>query len=117
MWRRYSLNTLHTPCPLVHGLNKIGRLMPTLVSGIYVKSIIPLSTHIVFDYIEQYAPGFRKLVIDKEVLTPPDLEQIFGLTGGVRSYYLFCYTFSNYTIEYISWGYVIGSTLLSQTNV
>jgi len=38
----------------------------------------------VFDCIEQYAPGFHKLVIDKEVLTPPDLEKIFGLTGGVR---------------------------------
>ena len=38
----------------------------------------------VFDCIEEYAPGFRKLVIDKEVLTPPDLERIFGLTGGVR---------------------------------
>ena len=37
-----------------------------------------------FDCIEEYAPGFRKLVIDKEVLTPPDLERIFGLTGGVR---------------------------------
>lgn len=37
-----------------------------------------------FDCIEQYAPGFHKLVIDKEVLTPPDLEKIFGLTGGVR---------------------------------
>lgn len=39
---------------------------------------------VVFDCIEEYAPGFRKLVIDKEVLTPPDLERIFGLTGGVR---------------------------------
>lgn len=38
---------------------------------------------VVFDCIEQYAPGFRKLIIDKEVLTPPDLERIFGLTGGV----------------------------------
>ena len=43
-----------------------------------------LSPFIVFDCIEEYAPGFRKLVIDKEVLTPPDLERIFGLTGGVR---------------------------------
>ncbi len=36
----------------------------------------------VFDSIEDYAPGFKKLVIDKDILTPPDLERIFGLTGG-----------------------------------
>ena len=39
----------------------------------------------VFDAIEQYAPGFRKLIVGKEVLTPPDLERIFGLTGGVST--------------------------------
>lgn len=36
----------------------------------------------VFDIIEQYAPGFRKSVIGRDILTPPDLERIFGLTGG-----------------------------------
>eukprot|EP00731_Ephydatia_muelleri_P020512 Em0013g239a len=36
----------------------------------------------VFDCIEEYAPGFKQLVVGKEVLTPPDLERIFGLTGG-----------------------------------
>ena len=36
----------------------------------------------VLDLIEEYAPGFRDLVIDKQVLTPFDLEQRFGLTGG-----------------------------------
>ena len=38
----------------------------------------------VFDTIEQYAPGFRDLVVGWETLTPPDLERIFGLTGGVK---------------------------------
>ena len=56
-----------------------------------------------FDCIKECTPGFRKLVIDKEVLTPPDLERIFGLTGGVRFYLLLPY----YATEYISWGYVI----------
>ena len=37
----------------------------------------------VFNCIEEYAPGFKQLVVGKEVLTPPDLERIFGLTGGV----------------------------------
>lgn len=36
----------------------------------------------VFDCIEAYAPGFKKTVVGHEVLTPPDLERIFGLTGG-----------------------------------
>ena len=35
-----------------------------------------------FDCIEEYAPGFRSLVVGAEALTPPDLERIFGLTGG-----------------------------------
>jgi phytoene dehydrogenase-like protein len=36
----------------------------------------------VFEMIEEYAPGFRSLIIDKQVLTPLDLERRFGLTGG-----------------------------------
>lgn len=36
----------------------------------------------VFDLIEEYAPGFRSLILEKQVLTPLDLERRFGLTGG-----------------------------------
>ncbi len=36
----------------------------------------------VLDLIEEYAPGFRSLIIEKQVLTPLDLERRFGLTGG-----------------------------------
>ncbi|XP_051507311.1 pyridine nucleotide-disulfide oxidoreductase domain-containing protein 2 [Myxocyprinus asiaticus] len=36
----------------------------------------------VFNWIEQYAPGFKKSIVGKDILTPPDLEKIFGLTGG-----------------------------------
>uniref|UniRef100_A0A3Q3BG78 Pyridine nucleotide-disulfide oxidoreductase domain-containing protein 2 n=2 Tax=Kryptolebias marmoratus TaxID=37003 RepID=A0A3Q3BG78_KRYMA len=36
----------------------------------------------VFDWVEQYAPGFKKSVVGRDVLSPPDLERIFGLTGG-----------------------------------
>ncbi|XP_073537441.1 pyridine nucleotide-disulfide oxidoreductase domain-containing protein 2 isoform X2 [Phyllobates terribilis] len=36
----------------------------------------------VFDWIEKYAPGFKASVIGRDVLTPPDLERIFGLSGG-----------------------------------
>uniref|UniRef100_A0A8C8BDZ4 Pyridine nucleotide-disulfide oxidoreductase domain-containing protein 2 n=1 Tax=Otus sunia TaxID=257818 RepID=A0A8C8BDZ4_9STRI len=36
----------------------------------------------VFDCIEAYAPGFKASVIGRDILTPPDLEKIFGLPGG-----------------------------------
>ncbi|XP_062852233.1 pyridine nucleotide-disulfide oxidoreductase domain-containing protein 2 [Trichomycterus rosablanca] len=36
----------------------------------------------VFNYVESYAPGFKKSIVGKDILTPPDLEKEFGLTGG-----------------------------------
>ncbi|NWI70765.1 PYRD2 protein, partial [Todus mexicanus] len=36
----------------------------------------------VFDCIEAYAPGFKASIISRDILTPPDLERIFGLPGG-----------------------------------
>ncbi|MDQ6665978.1 MAG: NAD(P)/FAD-dependent oxidoreductase [Acidobacteriota bacterium] len=36
----------------------------------------------VLDLIEAYAPNFRSLVIDRQILTPLDLERRFGITGG-----------------------------------
>ncbi|XP_029030879.1 pyridine nucleotide-disulfide oxidoreductase domain-containing protein 2 [Betta splendens] len=36
----------------------------------------------VFDWVEQYAPGFKNSVVGRDILVPPDLERIFGLTGG-----------------------------------
>ena len=35
-----------------------------------------------FDIVEQYAPGFKDSVIDRQILTPQDLEATFNLTGG-----------------------------------
>lgn len=35
-----------------------------------------------FETVEQYAPGFTQSVIDRQILSPLDLEQTFGLTGG-----------------------------------
>jgi phytoene dehydrogenase-like protein len=35
-----------------------------------------------FDIVEQYAPGFKDSVIARQILTPVDLEETFGLTGG-----------------------------------
>jgi len=36
----------------------------------------------VMDLIEEYAPGFRSLVRERQVLSPLDMEEIYGLTGG-----------------------------------
>jgi phytoene dehydrogenase-like protein len=35
-----------------------------------------------FDLLEEYAPGFKRSVIARQVLTPLDLERTFNLTGG-----------------------------------
>jgi phytoene dehydrogenase-like protein len=35
-----------------------------------------------FDIVEQYAPGFKASVIDRQILTPRDIEATFNLTGG-----------------------------------
>ena len=32
--------------------------------------------------LDEYAPGFSSLVVHRQVLTPLDLEQTYGLTGG-----------------------------------
>ncbi len=36
----------------------------------------------VLDVIEEYAPNIRSLIVEKQVLTPLDLERRFGITGG-----------------------------------
>lgn len=35
-----------------------------------------------FAVMDEYAPGFSSTVLDYQVLTPVDIEQIYGLTGG-----------------------------------
>jgi phytoene dehydrogenase-like protein len=35
-----------------------------------------------FDILNDYAPNFKRSVIDRQVLSPLDLERRFGLTGG-----------------------------------
>jgi phytoene dehydrogenase-like protein len=36
----------------------------------------------VLGLVDEVAPGFSSQVLEREVLAPPDLERIFGLTGG-----------------------------------
>jgi phytoene dehydrogenase-like protein len=37
---------------------------------------------LMIDTVERYAPGFKASVLGRQVLSPLDLEQVFGLTGG-----------------------------------
>src|SRR3954452_2763083 len=37
---------------------------------------------LMIDTVDRYAPGFKASVLGRQVLSPLDLEQIFGLTGG-----------------------------------
>ena len=38
--------------------------------------------NVVYDRIEEFAPGFKQSIVHEDVLTPWDLERIFGLTKG-----------------------------------
>src|SRR5215211_7017165 len=35
-----------------------------------------------FDLLNEYAPNFKRAVLDRQVLAPPDLESLLNLTGG-----------------------------------
>jgi phytoene dehydrogenase-like protein len=35
-----------------------------------------------FDLLDEYAPNFKRSVLNRQVLTPLDLERVFNLTGG-----------------------------------
>lgn len=53
---------------------------------------------LVFDSIEEYAPGFKSSVVGRDILTPPDLEKTFGLTGGVSRYNSARYIIRNFYV-------------------
>ena len=35
-----------------------------------------------FDLLEEYAPGFKASVIGRQVIPPPEMERLWGITGG-----------------------------------
>ena len=41
----------------------------------------PYADH-VLDLIQEYAPNIRSIVVNRQVLSPLDLERRFGITGG-----------------------------------
>jgi len=53
----------------------------TLREGSWDELREPFADHVT-SLIEEYAPGFHKLIEHRQVLTPLDLERRFGITGG-----------------------------------
>jgi len=61
-----------------------GNYHDTIFTSIYSTNITHTKLYLqVFDSVESYAPGFKESIVGYEVLPPPELERIFGLTGGV----------------------------------
>jgi len=54
----------------------------TLSDGTWDQQTKEDYANVVFDSVEKYAPGFKSSIVGADILPPPDLERIFGLTGG-----------------------------------
>lgn len=52
-----------------------------LASGNWDEYREPYADHVV-GLIEEYVPNIRSIIVDRQVLTPLDLERRFGITGG-----------------------------------
>jgi len=55
---------------------------PYHIAGGWTRGAREDSARSVFGVIEEYCPGFTASLLHYEVLAPPDLERVFGLTGG-----------------------------------
>jgi phytoene dehydrogenase-like protein len=57
-------------------------VMPDLPDGTSWHRRRDTVADLMIDTVETYAPGFKASVIGRQALSPLDLEQTFGLTGG-----------------------------------
>ncbi len=55
---------------------------PELPEGLHWDEIKEPAADHVIDTVNRYAPNFKTSVLGRRVLSPPDLEREFGLTGG-----------------------------------
>jgi phytoene dehydrogenase-like protein len=77
-----SLDSTVTP-PGKHLMSMFTQYTPyRLESGPWTDALRNEYADRCFDVVERYAPGFKASVIDRQILTPVDLEEKFGLTGG-----------------------------------
>jgi phytoene dehydrogenase-like protein len=67
----------------MHTVSILGGHVPyTLKNGTWDEAAHDRLFDIVITHIERYAPGFRENVLHRQVLAPPDIEQMFSLPGG-----------------------------------
>jgi phytoene dehydrogenase-like protein len=77
-----SLDSTVAP-PGKHLMSMFTQYAPyTLGSGAWTDALRNEYADRCFAVVERYAPGFTASVIDRQILTPVDLEATFGLTGG-----------------------------------
>ncbi len=77
-----SLDSTVAP-PGKHLMSMFTQYAPyTLKSGPWTDALREEYADRCFELVERYAPGFTASVIDRQILTPVDLEAKFGLTGG-----------------------------------
>jgi phytoene dehydrogenase-like protein len=80
-----TVPTMYDPSLAPEGRHIMGIFLQyapyTLAEGTWDELREPFSDR-VLDIIEEYAPNIRSIVVDRQVLTPLDLERQFGITGG-----------------------------------
>jgi phytoene dehydrogenase-like protein len=65
-----------------HVLSVVMQYAPHSLAGGWTDEARDRLAEIVLDALEPYAPGLRRLVIARQVLTPLDIERLTGATGG-----------------------------------
>lgn len=68
--------------PGKHVMSVFVQYAPSTITGGWDDSRREAFGNAVIDAIERFAPNIRNIIIDKQVLTPADIERITGLTEG-----------------------------------
>ena len=84
-WLECTIPTLTDPAlapPGRHVMSVYARYAPYTLRDSAWPAARALFQQAALDVLDEHAPGFSSRVLDLELLTPPDLEARFGLTGG-----------------------------------
>jgi phytoene dehydrogenase-like protein len=68
--------------PGKHLMSMFIQYAPYRLTGITWDQIRETFADRCFDLLDEYAPNFKRSVIDRQIVTPVDLEKTFNLTGG-----------------------------------
>jgi len=90
-WSRAPIIEMLIPSTLDDSLSPPGahvaslfcqHVLPELPDGTSWREHRDTVADLMIDTVDQYAPGFRASILGRQALSPLDLEEIFGLTGG-----------------------------------